>query len=99
MRTEGEGRGSIKIHESFVFSGKPSPGDAPMERHMRTRVLILLSLLLFAGIAGYADNLAAVYVAAGAHAIIYLLHTIEVKLNRLLDHYGILVTDAEIARD
>jgi hypothetical protein len=66
---------------------------------MRTRLLIGLSLLLFGGSALYVDNLAAAYVALGCHAIIYLLHTIEVKLNRLLDHHGILVTDAEIARD
>jgi hypothetical protein len=66
---------------------------------VRTRVLILFSLLFWGGGAAYANDLAAVYVAVGTHAIIYLLHTIEVKLNRLLDHYRILVTDAEIARD
>jgi hypothetical protein len=65
---------------------------------VRTRLLILLSLLLFVGPVAYANNIAAMYVALGAHAIIYLLHTIEVKLNRLLDHHGILVTDAEVAR-
>jgi hypothetical protein len=66
---------------------------------MRTRVLIGLSLLLFGGAAVYVDNLAATYVAVGTHAIVYLLHAVEVKLNRLLDHQGIVITDAEIARD
>jgi len=54
---------------------------------------------LWGGIAIYADNMAAAYVAAGTHAIIYFIHAIEVKLNRLLDNYGILVTDADIAAD
>jgi hypothetical protein len=67
-------------------------------RAMRTRLLILLSLLLFAGYAAAAENMAAVYIALGCHAIIYLLHAIEVKLNRLLDHYGISVPDYEIAK-
>jgi hypothetical protein len=66
---------------------------------MTTRGLIFFSLLLFGGGAIYENNLAAGYIALGTHAIIFLLHTIEVKLNRLLDHYGIVVSDAEIARD
>jgi len=63
---------------------------------MRTRVVIFLSLLFWGGIAVCKDNMAAIYVVVGVHAIIYLLHTIDVKLNRLPDHYGILVADAEI---
>jgi hypothetical protein len=51
---------------------------------------------MFGGIAVYAENVAAAYVALGSHAIIYLLHVIHVKLNKLLDYYGILVSDAEI---
>jgi hypothetical protein len=66
---------------------------------MRTRMLIGLSLLLFGGLAMYIENIAAAYVAVGTSGIIYLLHTIEVKINRLLDHYGIVITDTEIGRD
>jgi hypothetical protein len=66
---------------------------------MRTRMLIGLSLLLFGGLAMHIENIAAAYVAVGTSGIIYLLHTIEVKINRLLDHYGIVITDTEIGRD
>jgi hypothetical protein len=58
--------------------------------------IICLGAILFAT---YKDNLAATYIAAAAFAIIYLLHTIEFKLNRLLDHERIFVGDADIARD
>jgi hypothetical protein len=64
---------------------------------MKTRVLIGISVVVWTWIA--ADNMAAAYVSIGVHFVIYMLHTIEVKLNRLLDHHGILVTDADIARD
>jgi hypothetical protein len=49
--------------------------------------------------AGYRDDLAAVYVASAALWIMWVLHAIEVKLNRLLDYHGVHVTDAEIAKD
>jgi hypothetical protein len=50
-------------------------------------------------VAGGQANLAAVYVAIGVGAIVYLLHTIEFKVNRLLDERGIHVIDTEIAKD
>jgi hypothetical protein len=66
---------------------------------MSTRTLILI----FGGaafvLAAYANNLAAMYVAIFATFIIYLLHTLEVKLNKLLDHYGVTVWDSDIAKD
>lgn len=66
---------------------------------MRTRVGI--GLVTFAGIslAAHERDLAAVYVALGIGALIYLLHAIEVKINRLLDRYGITVLDSDIAKD
>jgi hypothetical protein len=64
-----------------------------------TRVMIGMICLGAILYAGYRDNLAATYVAAAAFAIIYLLHTIEFKLDRLLDHQGIFVGDGDIARD
>jgi hypothetical protein len=51
------------------------------------------------GAASYANNLAAVYAACGAYAILYVLHAVEVKLNRLLDHHGLAVPDYDIAKD
>ena len=56
---------------------------------MRTRIYI--GVVLVAGLAGasYAEDLAAWYVAIAGSAIVYLLHAIEFKLNKLLDHHGI----------
>lgn len=64
---------------------------------MRTRVLLLLSLIVFGYIAG--SNLAALFVVLGTHVILFVLHSIEVKINRLLDQHGIIVADGDIARD
>ena len=35
----------------------------------------------------------------GVYAILYTLHAIEVKLNKLLDHFDLSVPDWEIAKD
>jgi len=53
---------------------------------MGTRTMIGLGTA--AGIAGaaYAIDLAAPYVAIARAAIVYLLHTIEFELNKLLDY-------------
>jgi len=66
---------------------------------MRTRTLIAIATV--AGVAGaiHEHNLAAMYVALGTGGIFYMLHAIEAKINRLLDHYRITVRDDEIARD
>jgi hypothetical protein len=70
-----------------------------MTRFMSTETLIgLASFVLFA-FATHADNLAAMYVAACAGFLAYMLHRIEVKLNKLLDHHGIFVSDADIAKE
>lgn len=66
---------------------------------MRTRFIICAFTFAFFAGAVYAGSLAAEYVAVAGGAIIYLLHAIEVKLNRLLDHHGIYVPDDEIARN
>jgi len=66
---------------------------------MSTRFLILI----FGGaafvLAAYSKDLSAMYIALFATFIIYLLHTIEFKLNKLLDHYGIRIWDSDIAKD
>jgi hypothetical protein len=63
---------------------------------MSTRGLIFIFGIAAMVLAGYANNLAAMYVSLFSTFIIYLLHTLEVKLNRLLDHYGITVWDSDI---
>lgn len=66
---------------------------------MSTRTLIFI----FGGaafiMAAYAKDLSAMYIALFATFIIYLLHTIEFKLNKLLDYYGIRVWDSDVAKD
>jgi hypothetical protein len=66
---------------------------------LRTRTWFLVTGVAAIVIAAYAQDLAAIYVAASTVAILYVLHAIEVKLNRLLDHYRIVVPDFEIAKD
>jgi len=66
---------------------------------VRTRVYIGLFTLAAAYWATHEHNLAALYVACGVGGILYLLHAIEVKINRLLDALRIIVSDQEIGRD
>lgn len=46
-------------------------------------------------IALYQSDLAALYVAIAAPMLLYMLHVVEVKLNRLLDYHDIYVSDKE----
>ena len=66
---------------------------------MRTRTMIGIAFVAALVGATYADNLAAAYIAIAGAAVIYLLHSIEFKLNKFLDHHGVSVPDFEIARD
>jgi hypothetical protein len=66
---------------------------------MSTRLLIIIFGGAAMVLAGSVDNLAAMYVSVFSTMIIYLLHTLEVKLNRLLDHHGITVWDSDISKD
>jgi hypothetical protein len=61
----------------------------------------MIGIAAVAGLIGAvcAADLGAAYIAIVGYAIIYLLHAIEVKLNKLLDHYAIVVPDYELARD
>lgn len=65
---------------------------------MGTRMTIWLSAIVWTGIALYGDNVAAAYVSLGTHVIMYMLHVIEVKVNKLLDHQSLYVSNVEIAR-
>jgi hypothetical protein len=66
---------------------------------MSTRTLIWIATIGLMALAGYKDNLAAMYVALAGGIIVFLLHTLEVKINRLLDHHGIMVWDSDIAKE
>lgn len=65
---------------------------------MNFRLGVFVSFLVFTGLAAYQENLAAFYVSWGAHFIIYQLHAVEVKVNKLLDAQGIRVTQIDIDR-
>jgi hypothetical protein len=66
---------------------------------MSTRILIgaAVAAMLFG--AYLADNLAAIYISIVGGAVVYLLHTIEFKINQLLDYHGITVMDRDVSRD
>jgi len=66
---------------------------------MTTRMLIFAAAALLLFGAFKENNLAASYITIIGAVIVYLLHAIEVKLNKLLDHHNISVLDADIARD
>lgn len=66
---------------------------------MATRTWIVLFTIAGAVAAGSARDLAAFYVALVGGAIVYLLHAIEFKINRLLDQQRIRVPDRDIAKD
>ena len=66
---------------------------------MRTRIWLFIFMIAGGGLAFFAGDLAAGYVAIGIFMIMFMLHAIEVKLNRLLDDRRIHVSDWEIAKD
>ncbi|TIT18719.1 MAG: hypothetical protein E5W70_28205 [Mesorhizobium sp.] len=65
---------------------------------MKFSTLIAVSAVFFAGFAASQNNLAAVYIAVGVHALLYTSHAIEVKLNKLLDDRGLTITRGQIDR-
>jgi hypothetical protein len=66
---------------------------------MSTRWIIGIAIIITLEIAVTAKDLAACYVAIIGGAIVYLLHTIEFKLNKLLTENDITIWDDEIAKD
>lgn len=62
-----------------------------------TRKLILASGIVWVGGALYYGSPTIAAIAAGTHVIFFGLHAIEVRLNKLLDHHGIRVTDRDLA--
>ena len=65
--------------------------DTTMRLRPSTGTYIWIVSMLGVVYAAYANNLAGMYSALGFGFVVYLQHVIEVKLNRLLDHYGISV--------
>lgn len=63
---------------------------------MTTRALIIASAIAFVGGAAYYDNLLAALILGVGHVLLWYLHTIEVKVNKLLSHYGIHVSKREL---
>jgi hypothetical protein len=66
---------------------------------MRTRIWIGLATACAGVFAAYKGDLAAVYIAIAWGSLTYVLHGVEFKLDRLLDHHGIFVSPNEIAKD
>lgn len=63
---------------------------------MKTKTLIAISAVLFGWAAGHDAGISAVIIVLIGHAVIFQLHAVEVKINRLLDHSGIYVSRKEI---
>lgn len=69
-----------------------------MLSRLSTKTILMLSCAFWTWLAMYHENLAATYVSLAAHWLTFLVHAIEVKINRLLDDRGITVYPDEIAR-
>lgn len=69
-----------------------------MRLRLSTGTYIWITTMGALVLAGYADNLAAMYSALGFGGVVYLLHVIEMKLNKLLEHHGLFVSTHDIAR-
>lgn len=64
---------------------------------MKTRTLIFGNCALWVAGAAYIGNWTIVVVALMAHVLFLVLHNIEVKVNKLLEHNGIFVADKDLA--
>lgn len=65
---------------------------------MTGRKGIIISGVFWCGLALLAERETLFFLGLATHIIVYLLHTIEVKLNKLLDHQGIYVTQKDLWR-
>ncbi len=61
-----------------------------------TRAIIGISVFAAVLYAAHSKDLAAIYVALGVGLVVAVLHVIEVKVNRLLDHLGIVVRNEDL---
>lgn len=63
---------------------------------LRTSTLILASAIFFSWLVGRELGGTAAIVIAMGHVIIYMIHAIEVKVNKLLDHHGLYISRKDI---
>jgi len=63
---------------------------------LKTKNIILLSAAIWVGGAIYQGSEIVASVAGMGHVLAWLIHRVEVKLNRLLDAQGIRVTEREL---
>jgi hypothetical protein len=74
-------------------------GETNQPKLLNTRPMIVLVSAVAVLLAWYENNLAAEYAAIGAGTALFMLHTIEVKLDKLLDHHGVFVAEHDIDRE
>lgn len=63
---------------------------------MSGRKIIFISAILWCGAFAWAGKETLFGIALVGHVLALFLHNIEMKLNKLLDHYGIVVTDKDL---
>lgn len=57
---------------------------------------MFLSAAMWMGLAFYLDSFAAAAVFGAAHVLAFRIHIVEVKVNKLLDHNGVFVSNQDI---
>ncbi len=62
---------------------------------MTTRTIILVCTFALIAVGILSENIAALLIAIVGSILIWQSHIIELKLNKLLDHAGIIVTKAD----
>lgn len=63
---------------------------------MKTRTMIWVSAIFWCLMTGYAENTAACAIVVVGHVLFFLGHSIEVKLNKLLDYHRLTVTEEDL---
>ena len=61
---------------------------------MHFKMMALAGVLI--AVALYTEHYTAAVVIGAVYLIVFFLNRIEIKLNRLLDHYGIVVSEKEL---
>jgi hypothetical protein len=64
---------------------------------MKTRTLLVVSAVFWCGLAFSYGNVTVLAVLAVGHALMWHLHRLEVKLNRLLDDRALYVSEADMS--
>ena len=64
---------------------------------MKTKNLLIVGAVFWTGVAVLVNDIAAIYISLAAHGIIWFLHRIEIKLNKLLDNQGFFVSEQELS--